>query len=104
MYYYYPIFFKTLGVFVWIINGLDPAWYFSAPGLAWDATFKITKVRLELLSDPDMLLMIEGGIRGGIATIPHPHAKTNDEYTGTEFNPAEECKFISYLDANNLYG
>ena len=43
--------------------GLDPAWYFSAPGLALDATLKITKVQLELLSDPDMLLMIESGIR-----------------------------------------
>ena len=49
--------------------GLDPAWYFSATGLAWDAALKITKVQLELLSDPDMLLMIESGIRGGIATI-----------------------------------
>ena len=83
---------------------LDPAWYFSSPGLAWDATLKITKVQLELLSDPDMLLMIESGIRGGIATISHRHAKTNNDYMGTEFEPAEESKFISYLDANNLYG
>ena len=37
---------------------LNPAWYFSAPGLAWDAALKITKVQLELSSDPDMLLMI----------------------------------------------
>ena len=44
--------------------GLNPAWHFSAPGLAWDATLKITKVQLELLSDPDMLLMIKSGIRG----------------------------------------
>ena len=61
---------------------LDPAWYFSAPGLAWDAALtalKITKVQLELLSDPDMLLMIESGIRGGIATISHRHAKANNE-------------------------
>ena len=83
---------------------LDPAWYFSAPGRAWDATLKITKVQRELLSDPDMLLIIECGIRGGIATISHLHAKANNEYMGTEFNPAEESKFISYLDANNLYG
>ena len=83
---------------------LDPAWYFSAPGLAWDATIKITKVELELLSDLDMLLMIESGIREGIATISHRNAKGNDEYMGTEFDPAEESKFISYLDANNLYG
>ena len=43
---------------------LDPAWYFSASGLAWDAALKITMVQLELLTDPDMLLMIESGIRG----------------------------------------
>ena len=83
---------------------IDPAWYFSAPVLAWDATLKITKIELELLSDPDMLLMIESGIRGGIATISHRHAKANNEYMGTEFVPAEETKFISYLYANNRYG
>ena len=44
--------------------GMDPAWYFSAPGFACDAALKITKVQLELSSDPDMLLMIESGIRG----------------------------------------
>ena len=83
---------------------MDPSWYFSAPVLAWDATLKITKVQLELLSDPDMLLIIESGIRGGIATISHRYAEDNNEYMGKEFNPSEETKFISYLDANNLYG
>ena len=84
--------------------GLDPAWYFTEPGLAWDATLKITKVELELLSDPDMLLMIESGVRGAIATISLRHAKANNEYMGTEFDSAEKSKFISYLDASNLYG
>ena len=84
--------------------GLDPAWYFSASCLAWDATLKITKVQFELLSDPDMLRMIESGIRGVIATISHRHDKANNEYMGTEFDPDEKSKFISYLDANNLYG
>ena len=84
--------------------GLDPAWYFSAPGLAWVAASQITNVQLELLSDPDMLLMIESGIRGGIATISHRHAKANNEYMETEFDTITESKFISYLDANNLYG
>ena len=51
-----------------------------------------------------MLLMIESGIRGGIATISHRHAKANNVYMGTEFDPAEESNFISYLDATNLYG
>ena len=75
---------------------LDPAWHFSAPGLAWDAELKIIKVQLELLSDPDMLLLIESGIRGGIATISHRHAKANNEYMGAEFDPTKESKFISY--------
>ena len=62
--------------------GLDPAWYFSAPGLAWDAALKMTKVRLGLLSDPDILLMIESGIRGEIVTISHRHAKASNEFIG----------------------
>ena len=45
---------------------LDPAWYYTVPGLAWDACLKKTEVRLELLNDIDMLLMIEKGIRGGV--------------------------------------
>ena len=85
-------------------DSFDPAWYFSAPCLAWDAALKITKVQFELLSDPDMLLIIENAIRGGIAPISHRHAKANNEHMETEFDPAEETKFISYLDANNLYG
>ena len=64
----------------------------------------MTKVELELLSNPDMLLMIESGIRRGIATISPRHAKPNNEYMGTEFDPAKESKFIVHLDANNNYG
>ena len=84
--------------------GLDPVWCFSAPGLAWDAALKITKVQLELLSHSDMLLMIESGIRGEIATISHRHAKANNKYMGAEFDHVTESKFIFYLHANNLYG
>ena len=46
--------------------GLDPAHFYTAPGLAWKAFLKKTRIRLELLLDPDMLLMFESGIRGGI--------------------------------------
>ena len=51
-----------------------------------------------------MLLMIQSDIRGEIATISHRDAKANNEYMGTEFDPADESKFISYLNANNLCG
>ena len=84
--------------------GLDPAWYFSAPGLACDAALKIIQIQLELLSDPDMLLMIESDIRGEIAAISLRPAKANNTYMRAEIDPAKESKFISYLDANNHNG
>ena len=87
----------------WKNYSLDPAWYFTAPGLAWDAALKITEVRLELLSDSDLLLMFEKGIRGGISTICNRYGKANSKYM-KDFNPEEPSKFISYLNANNLYG
>ncbi|XP_048582217.1 uncharacterized protein LOC125561810 [Nematostella vectensis] len=59
---------------------LDPAWYYTAPGLAWDAALKTTKVRLELLTDYDMLLMIEKGIRGGVSMISNRHGEANNPY------------------------
>ena len=83
---------------------LDPAWYYTAPGLAWDAALKKTSVELELLSDPDMLLMFEKGIRGGISMISNRHGKANNSYMGDEYDDKRATKYITYLDANNLYG
>ena len=60
------------------IYELDPAHFLSAPGLAWQACLKKTKVKLELLTDIDMLLMIEKGIRGGICQAIHRHPKVNN--------------------------
>ena len=84
--------------------GLDPAWYYTAPGIAWDAALKVTKVELELLADPDMLLMIEKGIRGGVSMISTRYGKANNPYMGDSYDPNQPTKYISYLDANNLYG
>ena len=83
---------------------LDPAHYYTAPSLAWDACLKITDVKLELLSDIDMLLMVEKGIRGGVSMISNRYGKANNKYMGDKFNPSELSKYIQYLDANNLYG
>ena len=83
---------------------LDPAWYYTSPGLSWDALLKHSGVKLELLTDPDMLLMFEKGIRGGISMIPNRFGKANDKYMGDTFDPSQPSKFITYLDANNLYG
>ena len=83
--------------------GLDPLWYYTAPGLAWDAALKLSDVKLELLTDPNMYLMVENGIRGGISTITKRYAKANNKYMD-KYDPEKEDVFISYLDANNLYG
>ena len=83
---------------------LDPAWYYTAPGLAWDAALKINDVKLELLSDPNMLLMIEEGIRGGISIISTRYGAANNSYMGEKFDASKPTKYITYLDANNLYG
>ena len=86
------------------IYGLDPVYYFTAPGLAWDACLKMTNINLELLSDPNMLLMFEKGIRGGISIITNRYGEANNKYMGNRFNKNKLSKYLMYLDANNLYG
>ena len=83
--------------------GLDPVYYYTAPGLAWDAMLKMTKINLELLSDVDKLLMIEKGIRGGISIISNRYGKANNKYM-KDYNKKEASKYLMYVDANNLYG
>ena len=82
---------------------LDPAHFLLLPGLAWQACLKKTKIELELLTDYDMLLMVEEGIRGGICHSIDRYAKTNNKYM-KNYNNNEESSYIQYLDANNLYG
>ena len=83
---------------------LDPAHYFSAPGLAWEAALKVTEVELELLSDIEELLVVEKDIRGGVSTISNRYGKSNNKYMGDKYDASKPKKYITYLDANNLYG
>ena len=71
---------------------LDPSHYFSSPGLSWDAMLKMTKIKLELISNTDMRLFIEKGMRGGIS------------YIAKRYSNIDENKSIMYSDANNLCG
>ena len=82
---------------------LDPAHFLSLPGLAWQACLKKANVKLELLTDYDMLLMVEERIRGGICHAIHRHAKANNKYM-KNYDKNKESSYIQYLDANNLYG
>ena len=82
---------------------LDHAHFLSLPGLAWQACLKKMSIELELLTDYDMLLMVEEGIRGGICHSIHRHAKANNKYM-KNYDENKESSYIQYLDANNLYG
>ena len=83
--------------------GLDPLHYITSPGLAWDAMLKMTGINLELITDIDMQLFIEKGLRGGISYIAHRHAEANNKFI-KNYDPDKQSSYIMYLDANNLYG
>ncbi len=79
--------------------GLDALHHYTSPALAWSAMLKYTGVSLDLISDPDMYLMVERGIRGGVSTIMKRYAKSNNKYVkGYEkesesvFYPLLRCK------------
>ena len=82
--------------------GLDPVNFYTSPGLAWKACFKKTGIKLERLTDPDILMIFERGIRGGITQAVHRYAKANNKYMDS-MNTEIESSYIQYLDANNLY-
>ncbi|KYM95999.1 hypothetical protein ALC62_13348 [Cyphomyrmex costatus] len=83
--------------------GLDPAYYVTLPGYTWDAMLKNTGVRFELLTDIDMVLFIERGIRGGLSQCSHRYARANNVYVPT-FDPSKPISYLMYFDVNNLYG
>ena len=85
------------------IYELDPAHFLSAPGLAWQACLKRTEVKLELLTNNDMLMMVEEEIRGGIWHAIYRYAKANNKDM-KNYNKNIESPYLEYLDANNLYG
>ncbi|KAB0790736.1 hypothetical protein PPYR_15666 [Photinus pyralis] len=82
---------------------LDPAQYFTAPGLSWDAMLKKTGVELELLTDIDMLNFFKGGVRGGVSTCTKRRAIANNKFLAN-YDPSKPSSYIVYLDACNLYG
>jgi len=82
---------------------LDPAWHYSAPGLSWNAMLKSTGERIHLVTDYEMFLFLEEGVRGGFCQVSKCYVKANNPSLPNH-NPAEQEKYIFYIDANNLYG
>ena len=85
------------------IYGLDPTYFVSAPSLAFEAMLKITKARIELFTDIDMVLMTQKAVRGGLTQVIKKHAIANNKYLPT-YDKSKKNVFLQYLDANNLYG
>ena len=85
------------------IYELDPGHFLSPPELAWQLYLKKTGIKLKLLTDFDMLLVAEKGIKGGICHAVHKHAKANIIYM-KKCNKDKESSCIMCLNANNLYG
>ena len=85
------------------IYELDPAKFLSAPGLGWEAALKKSKVKLDLSTDIDMLLMIEKGIREGICHSIYRYGKANNKYM-KDYDKNKESSYLQYWDVNNFYG
>ena len=83
---------------------LDPANYLTAPGLAWDAMLLKTGVKLELITDVDVLKMYERMKRGVLCFVgTKRYAKANNIYLD-DYDEKQESSYVMYWDANNLYG
>ena len=85
------------------VDKLDPAHYLSAPGLSCHFCMKKTGITLELLTDENMLLLIENDTRGGMCNVVKRYAKANNKYM-KNYNSTKKSSYLIYLDFNNLYG
>ena len=81
---------------------LGPVHYVTAAALAWDGMLKVTGVEIELLTDPNMYLFFEEGIRGGASSAMKRYLKANNKYM-KDYDPEKPSVFIPYQDKNGLY-
>ena len=88
---------------IWRDYGLEVASFSTSPGLSWSIALKMTKVKLQLLTNPDMYIFFENGIRGGLSNIFRRRASANNPSV-PGYDPSKPTTHIVYFDSVNLYG
>ena len=96
--------FQNFRDLIYTEHKLDCLHYLTLPSLSWDMALKHTNIKLDLITDPDMYLMVESAMRGGISIISHRHAIANNPYVEGGYDLSKPTSYLVYLDANNLYG
>ena len=82
----------------------DPAYFVSAPQLAWNTQLEHIDRPSPLITDPEMYRMIQTNIRGGICHASVRYARANNKLMGSLYDPRQPTSYIMEVDANNLYG
>ena len=82
---------------------LDPCYYFSSPGLSWDAMLKMIEIKLDQIPGIHIYLYVENRLRGGISYICKRSSEANNKYIKNN-DPTKPSKYVTFLDENNLYG
>ena len=84
--------------------GLDPAYYLTLPNYSWNAFLSLTGAKLQQIHKKEMYEMIEHGLRGGMTQCSLKKVEANNKYMNEDYDKSKPSSYISYLDANNLYG
>ena len=84
------------------IYGLDLAPFLSVPGLEWPVALKRTKLKLDLLTDINILIVVDKGSRGGRYHVIHRYSNANKKYMKNNAKN-KNISYLNYWDVNNLY-
>ena len=82
---------------------LDPVHYYSSPHFTFDAFLLFSRAKLDFLTKVDQYLFLNKAMQGGLSMVAKHHSKANHPSL-TDYNSSCPCRFLMFLDVNNLYG